>query len=91
MKSKSDGFQTLQIDLMPLVSNNRASKEKECPEATDPRGAKDSIASGAIGRLDINGLYRIRAELSPIINHQCQCRSHPCGWQLSLCDQVAGD
>ncbi|MFO1043096.1 MAG: hypothetical protein U0941_14995 [Planctomycetaceae bacterium] len=70
MKSKSDGFQTLQIDLMPLVSNSPASKEKECPEATDPRGAKDSIASGAIGRLDINGLYRIRAELSPIINHQ---------------------
>ena len=24
--------------------------KKECPEATDPGGAEDSIASGAIGR-----------------------------------------
>ena len=28
-------------------------RKKECPEATDPRGAKDSIASGAIGRLNM--------------------------------------
>ena len=40
-------------------------KERKCPEATDPRGAKDSIASGAIGRLNINGLLRILAEASP--------------------------
>jgi len=43
-------------------------KEKECPEATDPRGAKDSVASGAIGRLDINGPLRIHAEADPGIN-----------------------
>ena len=82
MKSSDGGNQRtwhFNVTLQPT-------KERKCPEATDPRGAKDSIASGAIGRLDINGLYRVPAEPSPIINHQCLCRSHPCSWQSSLRD-----
>jgi hypothetical protein len=41
--------------------------KRKCPEATDPRGAKDSIASGAIGRLNIKGLLRVLAKQALVI------------------------
>ncbi len=42
-----------------------AAQRKKCPEATDPRGAKDSIASGAIGRGQDNRVASRPCENAP--------------------------